>query len=804
MKSLQQLLAKQSEQELEQFAAPWAITDAPHDGWIHHRSNFLQRFDNVIAARFAWERLSPDERVLLYNILGPHGHNWIEREELAKKMRAHLPRERFEETLASLKAHLYVLEEVAKMQGDQLVDSRYGYYSYGYGKNRKLPVRDVSILYVPQELAGNFYLVGNEIFAYQGDPATLTLEQVLAHMPQNLLNTVGSNFGWIPTYGTSQSIAKGLAELLLQPARLSYALGRLQMEPSVQEALQWLYEQGGRASMQALRQRFNTLNEARISTLLHRLAAYALAFDLFAGQQRVVFIPVDIYKRLHDAHSQSRTDIPIGLVALAEPPTLTFVGDSLTYNDVATLIGIIYQQNIEPTKSGTVPKRIANKLLPLLKGRERSQYAGEDNRYLEMLLYEMRRMGLVEFVKPSLPEGKQRYAPGPELEEWANMDALAQTRALLSCWLSGHNWLDAPGVNYKPSYMLYTTTFTARGPLLGYLKNCTPGTWYTVKSLLETIRGTDPFLLHPQERGSFFRDKRRMQELEDHWNERDGELIVGMLSSSLYELGIVALGYQDSVGTKTPRNPDCFMLTEIGATLLGELNAQELSTSSAQPFMTPLPDESDDEREAFVPTAASARTQTKRRVKKQAKAETVAPAVERPRSLIVQPTFELLIMQPDLPALYSLLPFAQLNSPGNVSRLTLTRDSILRGLEWGLTIDEMLQILESYSQKPIPQNVDYSLRDWAKAYRAVEISQVLLLAVESEAHADGLLASSKLKEFNLRRLGPTVLAASNEVNVQNLQRALEKEGIVVHFSGTIAPLPAPAPVPIRSKYYGRY
>lgn len=801
MKSLQQLLAKQGEQELEQFAAPWAITDAPRDGWIHHRSNFLQRFDNVIAARFPWERLSPDERILLYNILGPHGHNWIEREELAKKVRAHLPPERFEETLASLKARFYVLEEAAKMQGDQLVDNRYGYYSYGYSKSCKLPIRDVSILYVPQELAGNFYLVGNEIFAFQGDPAALTLEQVLAHLPPNLLNAVGSNFGWIPTYGTSQSIARGLAELLLQPARLSYALGRLQMEPSVQAALQWLYEQGGKASMQALRRQFNTLDEGQISTLLHRLTAYALAFDLFAGQQRVVFIPADLYKRLHDSRSQPRTDIPIGLVSLAEPPALTYVGDSLTYNDVATLIGTIYQQNIEPTKSGTVPKRTANKLLPLLKGRERSQYAGEDNRYLEMLLYEMRRMGLVEFVKPSLPEGKQRYAPGPELEEWANMDALAQTRLLLSCWLSAHNWLDAPGVNYKPSYMLYTTTFTARGPLLGYLKNCTPGTWYTVKSLLDTIHGTDPCLLHPQERGSFFRDKRRMQELEDHWNERDGELLIGMLSSSLYELGIVALGYQDSTGTKTPRNPDYFMLTEIGATLLGELRPQEQLPPPAQASMMSLPDGVDDEPEESVqtPVSVKAARQTKPRAKKQAET-----AVDRSRSLIVQPTFELLIMQPDLPTLYSLLPFAQLNSPGNVSRLTLTRDSILRGLQWRLTIDEILQILESHSQKPIPQNVDYTLRDWAKAYRAVEISQVLLLTVESEAHADGLLASSKLKEFNLRRLGPTILAASNEVNVQNLQRALEKEGVVVHFSGAIAPLPALAPVPIRSRDYGRY
>lgn len=806
MKSLQQLLSKRSEQELEQFAAQWAITDVPHNGWIHHRTAFMQRFDDLIAARFAWEHLSPDERTLLFNILGPHGHNWIERDELAKKVRLLVSPARFESALASLKTRLYVLEEQAKVQGDQLIDSRYNYYSYGSAKNRKLPIRDVSILYVPTEMVGNFYLVGNEIFAFRDDPATLTLEQTLLRLPANLLNAVGNSYGWIPTYGPPQNIAKGLTDVLLQPARLSYTLGRLQLEPAVQAALQWLYEQGGKVSMQALRKQFNTLNEAQLSALLHKLTAYALAFDIFAGQERVVFIPADIYKRLRDARSQPRKDIPIGLVPATEPPALTYAGDALTYNDIAILIGSIYQQNIEPTKSGTVPKRIANKLMPLLKGIERSQYAGEENRYLEMLLYEMRRLGLVEFVKPSLPEGKQRYAPGPELEDWASMDALAQTRSLLMAWLSAHNWLDAPGVNYKPSYMLYTSSFSARIPLLGYLKSCAPGTWYTVKSLLDTIHGTDPFLLHPQERGSFFRDKRRLQELEEHWNERDGELLTGMLSSSLYELGIVALGYQQSGSMRSEKkhNPDFFMLTETGATLLNELNSQELPTMPA-PLPTNalafVPDEFDDEVEEFVPVPVQARP--KKRAKKLAKPEvSSAPPAERPRTLIVQPTFELLIMQPDMPTLYSLLPFALVNSLGNVSRLTLTRASILRGLEWKLTIDEMLQLLESLSQKAMPQNVDYTLRDWARAYRAVEISQVILLEVESEAHANDLLASSKLKEFNLRRLGPTVLAMSNEANVQNLQRALEKEGIVVHFSGVIANPQAPAPV--RSKYYARY
>jgi hypothetical protein len=807
MKSLQQLLSKRSEPELKEFAAQWAIVDMPRDGWIHHRAMFMQRFDNLIAARFAWERLSRDERTLLYNILGPGGHNWIVREELAKKVRTQMSPERFEAALTSLEERLYVQEEQAKVQGERLIDSRYGYYNYGYSKNKKQPIRDVTILYVPSDISSNFYLVGKEIFELQDDPASWTLEQTLAELPPGLLNAVGSGYGWMPSYGPTQSIAKNLAGLLLQPAHLSYTLGRLQIEPSVQSALQWLYEQGGKASVQALRKQFSNLNEGQLSALLYKLTAYALAFDTFVGQERMLFIPSDVYKRLHDSRTRPRKDIPIGLVSPAEPPALTFVGDALTYNDVAFLIGTIYQQNLELTKSGTVVKRLANKILPALGGTPRSEYAGEENRYLEMLLYQMRRMGLVELRNPSLPEGKRYYAPGPELEEWANMDVLAQTRYLLSCWLTGHNWLDASGANFKPGFSFYSSEVAARGPMLGYLKRCTPGTWYTVTSLLNTIRGTDPFILHPQERGSYFRDKRRQQELEEHWEERDGELLIGMLSSSLYELGIVGLGYQDASVTRSEKrgNPDFFMLTETGATVLNELGEHETIPAPAAARNTYVPqDEFEDELEELVQVPVSAGVQARTQEKKQAKThKREAPSpVERPRSLIVQPSFELLLMQPDLPTLYSLMPFAQINALGNVSRLTLSRASVLRGMEWGLTIDEILQLLATQSQKAIPQNVDYTLRDWAKAYRAVEISQVILLEVESEAHTNDLLASSKLKEFNPRRLGPTAIAISNSGNLQSLQRTLEKEGIVVHFSGTI--ITSQSQSQPKNRYYGRY
>ena len=113
-----------------------------------------------------------------------------------------------------------------------------------------------------------------------------------------------------------------------------------------------------------------------------------------------------------------------------------------------------------------------------------------------------------------------------------------------------------------------------------------------------------------------------------NWYKSDGEIIVGMLSSTLYELGIVALGYQRPhlPEKDKPVNPDAFMLTDLASAVLST--------------------EAEASHKAAIPSNG--------------------------RTLIVQPNFELLLLQPDLPTVYNLLPFAQVDQVGVVSRLTLT------------------------------------------------------------------------------------------------------------------------------------
>jgi len=116
-----------------------------------------------------------------------------------------------------------------------------------------------------------------------------------------------------------------------------------------------------------------------------------------------------------------------------------------------------------------------------------------------------------------------------------------------------------------------------------------------------------------------------------------------------------------------------------------------------------------------------------------------------------------------------------------VSRLTLTRESILRGVAAGSTAERILQLLEERSQKGVPQNVAYTLNDWARLYKGTTISQVVLLEVTSEAAANEICNAPKLQAFGLRRLGPCAIAASHDANLQELRRALDKMGIVAHI-----------------------
>jgi hypothetical protein len=196
----------------------------------------------------------------------------------------------------------------------------------------------------------------------------------------------------------------------------------------------------------------------------------------------------------------------------------------------------------------------------------------------------------------------------------------------------------------------------------------------------------------------------------------------------LRELGLVQLGYDREVVPAPGEdvNPEAFCLTTLGAEVLGS----ELSASE-QPS---------------------------------------------PRPLVVQPNFQVLLLEPHMQALYWLVRFAEVEQVGRVSRFTLTRESLQRGLAAHGGDASIVDYLAAHSQKAVPQNVEYTLRDWVRQGAAAAPRRVTLLEVGDEALASELVTSPRLRVFRLRRVGPRAVAVPPEASHHELRRALERLG----------------------------
>jgi hypothetical protein len=343
--------------------------------------------------------------------------------------------------------------------------------------------------------------------------------------------------------------------------------------------------------------------------------------------------------------------------------------------------------------------------------------------------------------------GKPYYAPGPKFASWSKLTSSEQTKLLLHTWISRAEWPDIAAVNFRYSYDYNYTLqpVLGREKLLIYLRRCQPNQWYSCESLLRIIWENEPLGMHAHSPyASKIQHQQLALQLKDYakWRACDGEIYIGMLTHTLRELGLIDIGYASAKDIERQKDSSivAFQLTELGDTVLNkQFDKPEIQQN------------------------------------------------EQHKTLIVQPNFELLLIQPDFPTLYQLLPFAQVEQIGLVSRLTLTKAALLHGIENGLTLDQIVDTLTQRSQKDLPQNVIYTLNDWSKSYQEVKISQVYLLEVSDEDAGTRLLNLSQLKKQNIRKLTATTFIISSEMNLQTLQRLLDKEGIHPHFGESLKP-----------------
>jgi hypothetical protein len=115
-----------------------------------------------------------------------------------------------------------------------------------------------------------------------------------------------------------------------------------------------------------------------------------------------------------------------------------------------------------------------------------------------------------------------------------------------------------------------------------------------------------------------------------------------------------------------------------------------------------------------------------------------------------------MVLHPESRVLWDLVRCADLARHDRVSVYVLSKESILRAAEAGLTADQIKAFLNANTGKGVPQNVAHSIDDWSRLVRRATIRRATLIEVPDAAILDEMVASRKTRRYVAQRLSPTV------------------------------------------------
>jgi hypothetical protein len=149
------------------------------------------------------------------------------------------------------------------------------------------------------------------------------------------------------------------------------------------------------------------------------------------------------------------------------------------------------------------------------------------------------------------------------------------------------------------------------------------------------------------------------------------------------------------------------------------------------------------------------------------------------RPLVVNPDFEVLLLpEGDVNEVaHTLDRFARRVRSDEVTRYRLQREDVERAVVAGMTAEEMLAFLEARARAPVPQNVAYSVKEWAGRVRFARQRDAVLLEVDREDALDRALTLEPVKALLLARLGPTVAALRAPLSDPRVVEALKALGV---------------------------
>jgi len=145
--------------------------------------------------------------------------------------------------------------------------------------------------------------------------------------------------------------------------------------------------------------------------------------------------------------------------------------------------------------------------------------------------------------------------------------------------------------------------------------------------------------------------------------------------------------------------------------------------------------------------------------------------------VVVQPDFEIVFLAPAPRAEAELGRVAERTGAGVGALFRLTRASVLRAAEQGMSVDQVLGTLESLARSGVPANVARQVRDWMQSVRRVRIAPAVLVECPDPETAGRVRA---LGGASVTEVTPTLLRLSADAKTRAaLVKRLRDRGIFV-------------------------
>lgn len=502
------------------------------------------------------------------------------------------------------------------------------------------------------------------------------------------------------------------------------------LSPAAQSFYNYLEAEGGRASAGQVKKHFGW-NERELRAASYSLLQRALVWDALDADRRVLFIPNNLLKSMQNGPTKLAPSLQPKLDAPTPYATLSRYPYEMAW-DMLTLLSEASRSDLQLTLQDTrITKRVTKKVNDSFLQPEDLK-TGMTSEYVDATVHMAQAMALMSERTGEQPA----LTLTPRAEDWAKLSFDAQRRRLYGLWLEDRKWSEP--ATYGTIYWWNSDLTGARKRLVQHILELPAEKWISLEGFLKQVQLADPFIIWGQDELVRRYGLRALQGFRSQWHEIEGRIISDMIRTMLHWLGVVDLGRDKQKRLLS------FRLTESAQTLLDpEYNAADQ-----------------------------------------------AAAHDSQSAILVQPNFEVLVLQPDSRVLWTLMRVADLVRHDRVSVYTLNKESVLRAVEAGITPKEIVAFLDTNTGKRLPQNVSQSISDWARLIKHVRIQRLTVIEVDDPAILDELTAVRKTRKYVARRISPTVaVAALPEISEtarddawQRLMKDLRSAGYVPHFS----------------------